>query len=171
MQCRKAVSACVCAQLKSFVAPVPVHFWVHPQEPDRARSTSWLAHRVVANSSYTVEGCGELPRTPCALLFPSPAARPWNEVEFSDVVLVDGTWDECRAMILRSPRLQKMPRIALQNCYTGGYEVRRAPWAGALCTAEAVGRLYGEMGVEQGTRLLDLVEFLNQREASYKLKR
>lgn len=170
MECRKALSACVCAQLQPFVAPVPVHFWVHPREPDRVRSTSWLAHKLVANSSYTVEGCGAMPGAQCALLFPSPDARPWNEVEFSDVVLVDGTWDECRSMILRSPHLQAMPKITLQSCYTGAYQVRRAPWTGALCTAEAVGRLYTEMGVEKGERLLDLVEFLNLREAGYKLK-
>lgn len=162
--CRKALNACVCAWLKPSAA-LPTHFHVHPHEISRARSTSWLAHRLVLDSCYTVEGEGSEPDwTGYALLFPGEGVKPWSEAEFCGVVLVDGTWDECAAMIRHSPQLQALPRIGLQHCYTGGYLVRRAPWQGALCTAEALGRLYLEMNIAAGDALLNLVDKLNERE-------
>ena len=164
-RCHKARVACVCA----FLAPVnslPVHFRVHQRELSRVRSTSWLAHCMLDHSGYTVEARDPEPDfTGCALLFPGAESAPWNKVYFQGVVVVDGTWDECAAMIRRSPQLQSLPRISLQNPYEGRYLVRRPPWEGALCTAEALGRLLLEMGLEQAQALLELVDHLNVRES------
>ena len=163
--CHKPRKACVCSWLQP-VDALPTHLRVHPHEVARARSTSWLAHRLLKNSTYTLEGEDEEPDYGgCALLFPGPSSRPWQEVPFTGVVLVDGTWDECAAMLRASPALQALPRISLGQAYTGGYQVRRPPFGGALCTAEALGRLFEEMGLSAGARLLDLVIKLNSREA------
>ena len=158
LACRKSKKACVCAWITPFdPCGIRTTLWVHPKELDRARSTSWLTHKVVENSNYLVEGADPLPQGSCALLFPSEDAQPWNEVPFEHVVVVDGTWDECRAMIKRSPVLCAMPKVSLRNAYQGHYIARQAPWDGALCTMEALGHLI----------LLDLVESLNQRERSF----
>jgi len=154
----------VCAWLAPFET-LPIHLRVHPEERCRARSTSWLAHRHLLNSSYTLETLDPEPDySGCALLFPGDDSLPWNQVSFRGVVVVDGTWDECSAMIRRSPQLQSLPRIGLQDCYTGRYLVRRPPWKGALCTAEALGWLLIEMGCSKGLLLLELVRRLNERE-------
>lgn len=154
----------MCAWLVPFES-LPIHLRVHPEEMRRARSTSWLAHRLLSNSTYTLDHMDPEPDySRCALLFPGNHSLPWNQCTFDGVVVVDGTWDECSALIRRSPQLNALPRIGLQKRYTGAYEIRRPPWEGALCTTEAIGRLLQEMGNENGLRLLDLVSRLNERE-------
>jgi len=127
--CRKSKNACVCSLLRPLDIPkICTAFWVHPKELDRARSTSWLTHKVIAQSLYLIEGVDEIPQGNFALLFPSEDAQAWNQVSFDGVVVIDGTWDECRAMIRRSPTLSAMPKVALCNTYQGHYIARKAPW-------------------------------------------
>lgn len=168
LDCRKAKTACLCHELHQIKAPIPTHFWVNPKEVNRARSTSWLAHRTIIDSTYAVENQGDLPSGTPALLFPGADSNPWNEVHFDSLLIVDGTWDECKAMILRNPILANMPKISLQNVYQGRFIPRKAPWQGALCTAEALGYLYLEMGNTDGQRLIELVEMLNERELGFR---
>lgn len=167
--CHKVHKACVCHWLKN-VESLPIHFWVHPNERSRARSTSWLAHRMLSHSTYTVDESCETNFSHAALLFPGDEWVPWNQVTFSRVVVLDGTWDECRAILRKNPSLQTLPKIGLQGVYSGAFQVRRPPWEGALCTAEAVGRLLLEMQNCDGQYLLDLVSQLNLREAQWVAK-
>ena len=165
IECRKAKKACVCADLIPFNNDqLPTHFWVHPKERERSRSTSWLAHKLLEHSSYRIDGEHQPPTGNLALLFPSENALPWSQVPFDGLVVVDGTWDECRAMIRKTPFLKSLPTITFEQPYLGQYIARRSPRPGALCTAEAVGHLFLEMGNSDGTHLLNLVETLNARE-------
>lgn len=164
--CHKVRQACVCHWLKN-VESLPIHFCVHPKERSRARSTSWLAHRMLSASTYTVEESYETDFSHAALLFPGEGTVPWNQVAFSSVVVLDGTWDECGALLRKNRTLQSLPKIGLQGVYSGAYQVRRPPWEGALCTAEAVGYLLLEMQYSEGRYLVDLVSQLNTREAQW----
>jgi len=171
LDCRKARKACVCALLPRFMAPLATHFWVHVAEDTRSRSTSWLAHRMVQSSVYTVvherDGYPEAAAGKLALLFPGECSQSWDRVAFDGVLIVDGTWDECRSMVAHSPFLQGLPQITFREDYQGINTVRRPPQQGTLCTAEALGRLYAEMGYSDGARLIDMVHMLNQRENRY----
>lgn len=163
-RCHKARKACVCAWLSAVRGP-RLHFHVHPRELVRVRSTGWLAHCMAEGSGYASEGTPEPDLEGWVLLFPGEGSVPWSAAgRFRGVVVPDGTWEECRAMILRSPQLARLPRIGLQGDYQGRFQVRRPPWSGALCTVEAVGLLLLEMGFPDGQRCLDLLHFLNERE-------
>ena len=169
--CRKARKACICEHINSFHAPKPICIWTHVAEETRSRSTSWLAHRMITESVYTVvrdEVCWPEPLLgKWALLFPGPSSRSWDQVDFDGILAVDGTWDECRSMVANCPYLQTLPQVTFQSEYVGINTVRRPPVAGALCTAEALGRLCVEMGCDKGARLVDLVHMLNAREDQF----
>lgn len=134
----------------------------------RAQNTGWLAHRTIKESTYSLEP--EIPHiaSNAAILFPSEEAKPWNLVPFQQLIILDGTWDECRGMFDRNPDLKKIPTIKLMDSYEGSFIGRRAPWKGALSTAEAIAYLLQEMGLPGDANLLGLVDLLNQREKHFR---
>jgi len=117
---------------------------------------------MIVDSRYHIYESAPIPTGKMAILFPSEDSKPWSNVSFDSLLIPDGTWDDARAMLRNTPALQAIPKISMQNSYEGGYLARRSPFAGALCTAEALGYLYLEMGFVDGQKLLDMVEQLNQ---------
>lgn len=109
----------------------------------------------------------EIPQN-SAILFPSKDATPWNQESFEQLLILDGTWDECRGMLHDIPQLQALPQVRLLGSYTGRFIGRRAPWDGALSTMEALSYFYEEKGFAQGQQLRDMIELLNARERRHR---
>jgi DTW domain-containing protein len=53
------------------------------------------------------------------------------------LVVLDATWRKSRKMLHRSPALQRLPRLALDEVPTGRYAIRKAHKPGQLSTLEA----------------------------------
>ncbi len=167
--CRKAKKACICDRLQPFRNRIPIDFVVSAEEQARARTTSWLAHRLLEQSSF--QAADELPEPAptAAILYPSEDALLWSELpQPGRLIVPDDTWDRSRALLREHPRLQNLPRVRLAGSYQGRSQVRRAPKPGALSTAEAVGYFLLEQGEAQAERLIELIDHLNQREQHYK---
>lgn len=166
--CRKALKACLCKDIPSLEAPYPTTLLVHPDEIYRSQSTGWLTHRMLAGSEFRLaDSVMEIPPR-AAILFPSKEAKPWNQVSFEHLILLDGTWDECRGMLQDYPQLQVLPQVRLLGAYCGCFIGRRAPWEGALSTMEALSYFYEEKGFAQGQQLRDMIERLNARERQHR---
>lgn len=123
---------------------------------------------MLAGSEFRLaESIIEIPQR-TAILFPSKEAKPWNQVSFEHLIVLDGTWDECRGMLQDIPQLQTLPQVHLLGSYTGRFIGRRAPWDGALSTMEALSYFYEEKGFAQGQQLRDMIELLNARERRHR---
>lgn len=162
--CRKALKACLCKEIPSLDAPFPTTLLVHPDEIYRSQSTGWLTHRILAGSEFLLaESLIQIPPR-AAILFPSKNALPWNDASFEHIILLDGTWDECKGMLRNISSLQAVPHVKLLGSYTGRFIGRHAPWIGALSTMEALSYFYEEKGFAQGVQLRAMIDNLNARE-------
>lgn len=74
------------------------------------------------------------------LLYPTKDAVPLDEVDISDgpfnVVLIDGTWPQAKAIFTRSPALHKLRQVKLVGSQISHYVIRTQPAEGCLSTLE-----------------------------------
>lgn len=74
------------------------------------------------------------------LLYPTKNAIPIDEVDISDgpfnVVLLDGTWPQAKAIFTRSPALQGLRQVKLVGSDISHYVIRTQPAEGCLSTLE-----------------------------------
>ncbi len=79
-----------------------------------------------------------------------PAVKPLT------VVVLDGTWRQASRMLRLSPWLAQLPLLSIGGVQASGYQVREAPVAGQLATAEAVARVLAAEGeLEAASTLQD----------------
>lgn len=77
----------------------------------------------------------------CLLLYPSPAAIDIRELPHSNnksynIVLIDGTWPQAKAIYSASPALHKLKQIKLLTTEVSNYIIRTQPTDGCLSTVE-----------------------------------
>lgn len=74
------------------------------------------------------------------LLYPTKDAVPIDEIDVSEgpfnVVLIDGTWPQAKAIFTRSPALQQLKQVKLVGSDTSHYVIRTQPAEGCLSTLE-----------------------------------
>lgn len=75
------------------------------------------------------------------LLYPSPSAIDIRELPFSNnnpynIVLIDGTWPQAKAIYSGSQALHKLKQIKLLNTEVSNYIIRTQPTDGCLSTVE-----------------------------------
>lgn len=74
------------------------------------------------------------------LLYPTKDAVPIDEVDISEgpfnVVLIDGTWPQAKAIFTRSPALHRLRQVKLVGNDTSHYVIRTQPAEGCLSTLE-----------------------------------
>jgi DTW domain-containing protein YfiP len=76
----------------------------------------------------------------CVLLYPSKKAIPIEELEIAkisyNIILIDGTWPQAKAMYASSEILHSIPQIKLIKQRTSEYIIRTQPTQGCLSTLE-----------------------------------
>lgn len=74
------------------------------------------------------------------LLYPTKDAVPIDEIDVSEgpfnIVLIDGTWPQAKAIFTRSPVLQQLRQVKLVGSHVSHYVIRTQPAEGCLSTLE-----------------------------------
>lgn len=74
------------------------------------------------------------------LLYPSKSSVPIEQVDLScgpfNIILIDGTWPQAKAIFCASPLLQKMKQVKLVTSGASNYIIRTQPTEGCLSTLE-----------------------------------
>lgn len=153
--CERPKRVCVCAFLPSQPIELRTRMVIlqHPDEKKRAiRTGKLLQLSLSAQSCQVFEGKKfpgrhddlrpilEDPGT--VLLYPGKNSRELREdfapdPEISNIILLDGTWDQAKKMFLRNPALQKLKQIMLRVSGVSVYSVRTQPTDGCLSTLES----------------------------------
>ena len=154
--CQRPQATCICG----FVTPTPTTCEVlilqHPLEEHHAKNSARLLHLSLPGSHLVV---GEAfddatllalmpePRYTVLLYPPTDYAghaepAPLDAMQLADphqlrLVVLDATWRKSRKMLHRSPSLQRLPRLTLDDVPQGRYAIRKAHKPGQLSTLEA----------------------------------
>lgn len=138
-------------------------FWLltHANEGRRATNTGHHVQDALGPGARTLVWRRAVPdpdllaaisRGGVALAWPSPApaantasASP-SGVPPTDVVILDGTWQEARKIYNRSAYLHDLPRLTLNPTAASRYTQRRNQVDGGLCTLEAAAAVVTELG-------------------------
>lgn len=73
------------------------------------------------------------------ILYPGPDSVPLTSLppsSISNLVILDGTWDQARKLFSRNPTLQAMPKVSITLSTPSEYVVRTQPAAGCMSTLE-----------------------------------
>ncbi len=70
------------------------------------------------------------------------------------VVVLDGTWRQASRMLRLSPWLAQLPLLSIGGAQASSYQVREAPVAGQLATAEAAAQVLAAAGEREGAATL-----------------
>ncbi|KAL7298768.1 hypothetical protein TKK_0008513 [Trichogramma kaykai] len=158
-QCRRPSGVCWCPGLpKQPLNPASrIIILQHPAEVKRCLRTAPMLTLSLGNEKCLTyigkkfpsvtkhNGLAEILNDPnTILLYPSPDAVPLNEVNAVGIhnqkpynlVLLDGTWPQAKAMYTASPTLKKMRSCKLVDVPTSEYVIRTQPAEGCLSTLE-----------------------------------
>lgn len=125
----------------------------HPLEVGHAKNSAGLLQLSLANSrvvigetfdAATLQAAMREPKY-TVLLYPRSTQDPsplLDAVALQDpanlrLVVLDGTWRKSRKMLYRSPLLQSLPRLSLDDVPVSNYRIRKAHKPGQLSTLEA----------------------------------
>lgn len=129
--CRRPPATCLCARVVLVAHTTPVLILQHPLEADHAKGTARLLHLSLRHSRLEV---GErfddvvLQRwlgDDAVLLYPGESTAPAPSHP-GRLVVLDATWRKSRLMLHANPRLQALPRLALNAPPASRYASRRA---------------------------------------------
>ncbi len=155
-RCQRPQATCICG----FVTPTPhatqVLILQHPLEEHHAKNSARLLHLSLPNSRLVVDEAFDdaalealMPEPLYTVLLYPPtdyaghaAPAPLDAMQLNDprtlrLVVLDATWRKSRKMLHRSPALQRLPRLALDDVPQGRYAIRKAHKPGQLSTLEA----------------------------------
>lgn len=74
-----------------------------------------------------------------ALLYPSADSQLVTAAtEYSNYIVIDGTWQQAQKIYNRSPYLKALPAVKISVTQPSAFHLRRNQKEGGLCTAECV---------------------------------
>ncbi len=154
--CRLRLEDCLCAELTRIAPRLDLVIVRHSQEQHKPTSTTGLVLQCV-EGAREVTWMGRaipvdlgLPPDDSFVLFPPqegpsvPAASLGSWPRRPTVVVLDGTWRQCRKMRRHVPGLATLPAISLPPGPASRPAMRLQVREGGLATAEAVARLLDE---------------------------
>lgn len=162
-RCGRPRPACLCPWATPTVNRLPVLVLQHPQEAAHAKNSVRLLRLALAHCRVEVgtafdpaalagwlDGPGGGPAEGSLLLFPDQAPPPQGSAAPAAVptavtalpcpvqlVLLDGTWRQARALLRAHPLLQRLPRQPLLEPPPSRYTIRRARRPQQRSTLEA----------------------------------
>ncbi|MGC8119849.1 tRNA-uridine aminocarboxypropyltransferase [Marinobacter sp. VGCF2001] len=153
-RCDMHPNICVCADCE----PVPnrqrVIVLQHPTEVGHAKGTVRVLRQCLeqlevlvgdTRESFARQGLEQmLSAGRTGLLFPAPDSQPVDSSAASNIdqwLVLDGTWRKAAKLLHLNPQLRQLPGFRFADPPESRYRIRKAPRAGQLSTAEAVGHL------------------------------
>ncbi|MDE1225853.1 DTW domain-containing protein [Vibrio aestuarianus] len=148
------VHQCVCQAYPRLDSKLRVALLMHENEQRRATNTGKLLLCSLPQASVHVwsrvspaeslQILIESERLIPVLIFPSPYSKPLDEqqcqssanIENTLFIILDGTWQEAKKMINKSPWLSALPHVHLTPHHQSLYTLRRNQSEGNLCTLE-----------------------------------
>jgi DTW domain-containing protein YfiP len=155
--CRVPAAHCLCALRPDVATRAGFCLLMHGDEPMKPSNTGWLVADVVADTHAFAWSRTQVDPRLTALLA-DPARRPYvvfpGEAAPSRAVrgiatskdrrplfvVLDATWAEARKMFRKSPYLDALPVLALDDGRPSRYRLRRTRVDANLCTAEVAAR-------------------------------
>lgn len=164
IKCFRPTKTCLCNKISKVDTGVKFLFLMHPKEAYKIRTgTGRLAHLSLVDSEIVVDTTfdnnsrvQELITSnnyKPVILFPGKDSIYTKDISpeltNSDkkllIILIDGTWDLAKKMILRSPSLLNLPKITFSNSYESQYKFKKQPNKSCLSTIETCYYLIGEL--------------------------
>lgn len=152
-QCQRPLRTCLCADIVTVTAPLPVVVWQDPREAKHALSTTPLllaslsnGHRIVTKELAVteLEQCTGIPWEKMALVYPEDEtlSEPLQSTEvqrqdLQGLLLLDGTWKQVKRMLLTHQWLAQLPRLGLPESSTSRYKIRATNRKDSMSTMEA----------------------------------
>lgn len=141
---------CICKQAPSLTNNTNIALLTHPNEIGRVTNTGKLLSHCVPNCNLHIwdrvnppaKLLEQIAQQTTYLLFPSEQAieletiKPKASTESVLFIILDGTWQEAKKMLNKSPWLQSLPKVALSAAQLSSYSLRRNQAQGNLCTCE-----------------------------------
>ncbi|MDD1826651.1 DTW domain-containing protein [Photobacterium sp. ZSDE20] len=163
---------CICHRIPSTDSQIHVVLLTHENELSRDTNTGKLLQQ-------SLEQCESFVwqrKTPPAelmtlledetrqpfLLFPSDESVECQQAVLNKAndreplfIILDGTWQEAKKMLNKSPWLQAIPQIHLDITSESSYTLRRNQDSGHLCTCEVGVELLKALGEKEPARLIN----------------
>jgi DTW domain-containing protein YfiP len=141
----------LCGYLKPFAAHTNLLLLQHPNEWRKYYSTAKLVRSSISNAElwrgieFPPEKLQEaIASRETFLLYPGKDAVDCEEVGLSprsQIIVIDGTWDEAQKIVYRNEVLHSVPRISFKRAIISTYRIRRPPKGGYLSTIESIAHL------------------------------
>ncbi len=160
---------CICDQTPQVDSSIELVLLTHENEHSRETNTGKLLNQTLENCHvYTwqrkeppIELLKKIaqPKLQAFVLFPSETSQSCQQIIKSLpasqehiqplFIMLDGTWQEAKKMLNKSPWLKSLPAIHLQTTHDSLYTLRRNQEAGHLCTCEVGIQLLRELNQDQ----------------------
>ncbi|MBT2918515.1 DTW domain-containing protein [Vibrio anguillarum] len=163
---------CLCSLQPTLDSQLRIALLMHENEPHRATNTGKLLLRSLPNSSVyiwdRISTAKSLQKRildeklNAVVIFPSTRSQSLTEYQSlstSDTqeivfIILDGTWQEAKKMLNKSPWLSDLPQLHLTPNQISQYGLRRNQDAGHLCTLEVGVELLNSLGEPNNAREL-----------------
>lgn len=143
---------CLCAAVPSVATRTRFLILRHAIEAKRRTNSGRIAALALPNSEV-IEPKRDLAFPPGTwLLYPGGQAPPAGLPEA--LVVLDGSWREARRMFIRTPALQRLPRLSLPPPAKAPARLRRSASPGNMATLEAIARAVGILEGDEAARPL-----------------
>ena len=149
-RCWKPESVCICALLPQVANRTLVRILQHPRENNRPIGTVRFAKLGLQRCEVDIHApwsgqpstLRERVSPGAALLFPSPKARPVEtmgpEERPTELLVLDGTWNQVKALVRANPWLEALPHVYLATPEPSRYRIRAEPAIHYVSTLEAI---------------------------------
>ncbi|WP_105902986.1 tRNA-uridine aminocarboxypropyltransferase [Vibrio gangliei] len=154
---------CVCIHTPKLEINAHIALLTHPNELKRATNTGKLLSHSLSNCEVHVwdrvnppaKLLEQIPQQATYLLFPSEQAIDLDTIKSKPLtgsalfIILDGTWQEAKKMLNKSPWLQALPKVSLSAAQLSSYSLRRNQTQGNLCTCEVGINLLQQLNPKQ----------------------
>jgi DTW domain-containing protein YfiP len=154
---------CYCAEIPQLRPAAQVVILRHVKERTRASNSGLITHHAMPGSQLVDLGAPDSPSTPELgldgdwLLFPGPVNLP-PPGALRRLIVLDGSWSQCRSMFGRLTKLHTMPRLSLPPpTRPPAMRMRSQQREDGMATMEAIAEALdalGDLESAQGLRAL-----------------
>jgi len=162
--CKIHKNFCFCDHFSNLPLKTNVSIIMHVSERKLPSNTAWIAKQALKNCSLYVRGevnhhfeaTQVLSEQYIPLfLFPQEGALQLTKSLVSSfdrpiqLIVPDGNWHQAKKVKMREKSFDSIQAVCLKENYPSIYSLRKEPFAGALCTLEAISYALKEIEGEQ----------------------
>ena len=152
--CYRPTTSCMCKYIQPLKTSTHFVILMHPKEFRKTKNgTGHFTHLSLSNSELYVgidftkhQKINELLKNPdnlCYVIYPSQESINLNSKNISQphkntiLFLIDATWACSRAMLLKSPNINALPKVSFTHTKTSAFGFKKQPKEHCLSTMES----------------------------------